>query len=309
MARDHGGGVDAAVAHWGGERADWLDLSTGINPVPYPVGTISDRAWTSLPDTGAVNRLKAAARSFWQVPQELDILLANGASALIARMPQLTTHKTAYIPQPTYNEHAAAFDMAGYSLTSEGAVHVYVHPNNPDGRLWGPEIFEPRPLTIIDESFGEVTPEASHLGRAVHDGVLVLKSFGKFWGLAGLRLGFVIGKPDLLARIARLQEPWSVNGPALEIGARALLDHAWAAQTRIRLAQDAARLDALMTARGATVVGGTTLFRLYQVDDAAAWQDRLARGHVWSRIFPYSTTWLRLGLPAPDRWSQLEAAL
>ncbi len=310
MSRDHGGGLDAAVSHWGGAREDWLDISTGINPVPYPVGEISETAWNTLPDQGAVDRLKDAARAFWNVPEGADILPANGASALISRMPELAGDTHAYIPQPTYNEHAAAFEAArklGSSVAAD--THVYVHPNNPDGRLWQTSEIGEQSLTIIDESFCDVCPEHSHIARSDRTDTVVLKSFGKFWGLAGLRLGFLIGHPDKIAQMAALQEPWSVNGPALEIGARALRDQTWATETRVRLKADANRLDSLMTAKGASIVGGTSLFRLYEVDDAQVWQDRLASGSVWSRIFPYSKTWIRLGLPTPDRWNQLEAAL
>ena len=140
-------------------------------------------------------------------------------------------------------------------------------------------------------------------------GVLVLKSFGKFWGLAGLRLGFAIGDPALIAQLREAVGPWQVSGPALEIGARALTDHDWAMQTRTALAQDASRLDELLIRHGAKLVGGTTLFRLYDVENAAKWQERLAHGRVWSRIFPYSDRWLRLGLPPQRGWGQLEAAL
>ena len=312
MARDHGGGVDAAVAKWGGQRSDWVDLSTGINPVPYPVGDISAVAWNTLPDSGAMERLISAAREFWNVPDGAAILPANGASALIARMPSLSDSNSTYIPTPTYNEHAAAFDAAGKLGNGDAknaASHIYVHPNNPDGKLWSNDVFGDRPLTVIDESFCDVWPEQSHIARSADEGIVVLKSFGKFWGLAGLRLGFMIAAPSFIERMKTLQEPWSVNGPALEIGARALQDTDWTAETRVRLSQDAQRLDDLMLRNGAKLVGGTPLFRLYDVDDAANWQNRLAENHVWSRIFPYSKTWIRLGLPAPDQWDQLEAAL
>jgi len=147
-------------------------------------------------------------------------------------------------------------------------------------------------LRIIDESFGEVTPDTTLMAQSTTSGTLILKSFGKFWGLAGLRLGFVIGDPD-----------------PLEIGAAALRDTAWADATRSRLAQDAARLDRLITATGAQLVGGTSLFRLYDVPDAQAVQTTLAQHHIWSRVFPYNSRWLRLGLPPQDGWSRIEAAL
>ncbi|MEN8839914.1 MAG: threonine-phosphate decarboxylase [Octadecabacter sp.] len=317
--RDHGGGLDAAIATYGGTRGDWLDLSTGINPVPYPVGEISADAWAALPDSAAMDRLLAAARTFWNVPDGAEIVAANGASAIIAKVPYLgPAQGEAYIPTPTYNEHAAAFDATNQWWVADASTtdtHVYVHPNNPDGKTWPISAMGGRRLTVIDESFCDVAPDLSHIAMAEDQGILVLKSFGKFWGLAGVRLGFAIGAQVTLdptdgpIRCATLSEhlgPWAVAGPALEIGAQALEDVKWAEATRERLAADAARLDELV---GLPVVGGTNLFRLYEVENAEVAQAHLAKGHVWSRIFPYSKTWLRLGLPHPDRWDQLEAAI
>jgi cobalamin biosynthetic protein CobC len=304
-ARDHGGGLDAAVAEFGGERCDWLDLSTGINPVPYPVGDVGLEAWTALPDRAAQSRLLDAARAFWNVPEGVEIVAAPGASALIAQMPFVFAGRRVEIPAPTYNEHAAAFRACGWQVVGGDAdLRVVVHPNNPDGRLWD----APALPAVIDESFCDVTPAASHVGLA-SGGLVVLKSFGKFWGLAGMRLGFAICAPEMAAKLRDGLGPWAVSGPALEIGARALEDIRWARSTRVRLAADAARLNALMAASGAEVVGGTNLFGLYDVGDAAAFQQRLARAHIWTRVFPYSDRWVRLGLPAPEMWPRLEAAL
>ncbi len=305
--RDHGGGLDSARARFGGSAKEWLDLSTGINPQPYPIAQLPPDSWTRLPDRAAFDRLEAAARRFWSVPDGAAILAAPGASAIIARVPGLAAPGVVDIPAPTYNEHAAAFTAAGWQVGTSGTARVVVHPNNPDGRLWRDGL--DAPLTVIDESFCDVTPEASHIARASRPGTLILKSFGKFWGLAGLRLGFAIGDPALIARLREALGPWQVSGPALEIGARALEDMAWAEATRARLVQDTARLDALVTGRGARLVGGTTLFRLYEVDSAQDWFTRLAEAHILTRIFPYSRTWIRLGLPGPDGWDQLERAL
>ncbi len=308
-SRDHGGGIDAAVAQFGGTREGWLDLSTGINPVPYPVGDISADAWNALPDRDAQEGLNAAARTFWNIPETAGILAAPGASSLIARIPALAPVGTVKIPTPTYNEHAAAFRASGWTVADDGTdAMVVVHPNNPDGRVHHPSDLTAK-LTIIDESFCDIAPAASMIDMARKENTLILKSFGKFWGLAGVRLGFLIGDPALIARMSDMIGPWAVSGPALTIGTRALQDFAWASETRLRLNADATRLDEMMEPAGARAIGGTPLFRLYEVDDAAAWQDKLAKGHVWSRIFPYSKTWIRLGLPAPDRWDQLEAAL
>ncbi|MCG6902714.1 MAG: pyridoxal phosphate-dependent class II aminotransferase [Rhodobacter sp.] len=305
--RDHGGGLDAAIDRFGGTRTGWLDLSTGINPLPYPVADPDRDCWTALPDRAARNALESAARRFWDVPQRAAVLAAPGASSLIARIPALHPAGAVRIDSPTYNEHAGAFRAQGWTLAESAATRVVVHPNNPDGRWW--QVEGDLDLLIVDESFCDITPERSHIGLAARPGVVILKSFGKFWGLAGLRLGFAIGDPALIARLAELLGPWPVSGPALEIGTRALRDRNWADTTRTRLRADAGRLDALMTAAGAAMVGGTPLFRLYHVENAAAWQTRLARHHIWTRVFPYASDWLRLGLPHPDRWAQLENAL
>lgn len=308
IPRDHGGGLDAAIVRYGGARANWQDLSTGINPVPYPVRNLSQEVWTDLPDQRAMDRLLKAARSFWAVPNGAAIIAAPGASALIARIPAVLPPGRVSIPAPTYNEHAAAFDTHGWPRADGTAdVLVAVHPNNPDGKLWSKgEVTAP--VVIIDESFCDVSSEVSLMELATRPGTLILKSFGKFWGLAGLRLGFAIGDPSLVDRLSTELGPWPVSGPALQIGASALADRDWAESTRQRLAGDADRLDALMAKHG-HLVGGTSLFRLYDVGSAAHWQERLASHCIWSRIFPYSAGWLRLGLPAPDRWDQLEEAL
>lgn len=313
---DHGGAVDAAVARWGGARADWLDLSTGINPLAFPLPAFAPQDWKALPDSAAATRLVDAARAFWGVPAGAAVLAAPGASALIARAPSLRSIGRVTIPGPTYNEHARAFRAAGWDVAEGGpcTARVVVHPNNPDGRVWTAETategLADGGLLVIDESFGDVMPEASLIALATRPGTLILKSFGKFWGLAGLRLGFAIGDPALVERLAQWLGPWPVSGPALATGAAALTDRAWAEDTRVRLAADARRLDALMTRAGAGVAGGCDLFRLYDVGDAAHWADHLGRAHVLARVFPYSDRWLRLGLPGnPGDWARLAAAL
>ncbi|MEL6607970.1 MAG: threonine-phosphate decarboxylase [Pseudomonadota bacterium] len=306
--RDHGGGIDAARGHYGGARGDWIDLSTGINPVPYPAPAMPADAWTALPDAAALARLTEAARAFWGVPDGADILAAPGCSAIIAQIPWLAPADRVAIPRPTYNEHAASFAQAGWDVTDDAAApaRVIVHPNNPDGRLWDAPAGS---LVVIDESFCDVTPGATLIAEARRPGRIVLKSFGKFWGLAGLRLGFAIGDPALIGALRARLGPWAVSGPALSIGAAALEDRSWAQGARAQLAEAAARLDAMVTDRGARIVGGTSLFRLYDVGEAAAWHDHLARHQILTRVFPYSDRWLRLGLPAPDAWPRVAAAL
>ena len=309
--REHGGGLDAAAKRFGGDRADWIDLSTGINPQPYPVPRLSPDSWTALPDKRAQERLIEAARQFWNVPPDAALLAVPGASAAIAQIPRLTPRARVSIAQPTYNEHGASFAAHGWTEVPESEqaeAAVIVHPNNPDGRTFDASALA-APLMIVDESFCDVMPSASLMPHATRPGLLILKSFGKFWGLAGLRLGFVVGDPALIARLADMLGPWPVSGPALEIGTTALRDTAWAEATHQRLRADAARLDQLVKKAGLQLAGGTDLFRLYETPDAALWQERLARHRIWSRSFSYATQWLRLGLPPADGWARLEQAL
>ena len=300
--REHGGDLDRARARFGGDRADWLDLSTGINPNPYPVGPMPTTVWTDLPDRLAVDTLVAAARQFWNVPEGAEIVIAPGASALIAAMPAIAPAGPVHISTPTYNEHAAAFRAAGRapmeSMTApdDATVRIVVHPNNPDGRLH--DLDPPRGLDIIDESFADVGVW-SYVERCASPGTVVLKSFGKFWGLAGLRLGFAIAAPETCDRLRQHLGPWAASGPALEIGARALSDTEWAASTRNRLATMARALDNVLAPRG-TLIGGTSLFRLYSVPSAGNMQQRLARHRIWTRIFAEHPRHIRLGLPPDD---------
>ena len=319
---DHGGNLDAAVTRFGGAPADWVDLSTGINPRPYPVPDIPARAWAALPTEADMKALSdAAARAYGAA---CAIMPVAGAQAAIQMIPALMPPGEARVLGPTYNEHAACLRAGGWDVReiarAEGLagaeLAVIVNPNNPDGRRHMPDalmaLAERVGLLVVDESFAETAPGLSvipHLtpqtGR-----VIALRSFGKFFGLAGLRLGFALGGDRHIARLNEMAGPWPVSGPAITIGCAALSDLEWQERTRARLETDAARLDRLADAPGWERVGGTPLFRLYETGDAAAAQERLARAQVWSRTFPYARGWLRLGLPgSEDEWTRLEAAL
>lgn len=308
--RDHGGRISDAIAEYGGSFGDWLDLSTGINPTPYPIGKLSDDLWARLPDPAAENRLIEAARSFWNIPDDCAVLAAGGASALIAALPGLRPPDRVQIARETYNEHEAAFAAAGWQINRDNApARVIVRPNNPDG------LIDPLPaplpdLLVIDESFADVTPDQSLVAHATDLGVIILKSFGKFWGLAGLRLGFAIGHPAEISKLRDRIGPWPVSGPALEIATRALGDHVWAVETRAQLSNAAKRLDQIVEPISTAPAQGTDLFRLITCENALDMHQHLSRHHILTRIFPYNRNWLRLGLPGTEvDWSRLESAL
>jgi cobalamin biosynthetic protein CobC len=313
--RDHGGNLDEAKAIWG--EGNWIDLSTGINRQPYSLPQLSLQAWTALPTTSAKAALmEAAAEAFGTVAPGLALA---GAQVAIQMIPLLGKPGLARVLGPTYNEHAACLRQAGWRVEEvrwledlAGAdLAVVVNPNNPDGRHHSAvALREPSVgMLVVDESFADPDPSES-LAAEASDRLLVLRSFGKFWGLAGLRLGFVYGGTEVIGRMAAFAGPWPVSGPALEIGSIALGDQDWRRQTIRRLSIEASRLDVLAERAGWTRVGGTLLFRLYQTPNAQDVQDALARHHLWTRSFPYSDTWLRLGLPGNEgEWHRLEAAL
>lgn len=298
--RDHGGGLDAAINHYGGERGGWLDLSTGINPNPYPIPDIPPHFWRVLPDEQAKADLIAAAKLFWGVPEGAVVVPAAGVSALIAVLPSLADASDVSILGPTYNEFAAAFSGQDWAIQDAAPVQVRIHPNNPDGRLFSrDEITDTHDqLTIIDESFGDICPENSLIDLAIKPNHIILKGTGKFWGLAGLRLGFAITTPELADAITQRLGPWNTSGPAQFVGRRMLSDMRWVENTRVELSIMSQALDGVLTQNGHKVLGGTDLFRLVETSDAKALSEHLCHNHILTRIFPYSETWVRFGLPA-----------
>lgn len=300
LKRDHGGGLDTAIKQYGGTRENWLDLSTGINPNPYPIPDIPMHYWHVLPDEAAKTNLLQAARKFWHVPDRSAIVAASGVSAIIAQLPNLVEKSRVSILGPTYNEFAAAFTGQNWPLDKRAPVQVRVHPNNPDGRVFSrSQIAEQHDqLTIIDESFCDTCPENSLIDLADKPNHIILKGTGKFWGLAGLRLGFAITTPELAEKLIQQLGPWHISGPAQYIGQQALSDQAWVDNTRNNLARMAQQLRDVLAQNHLTPLGGTDLFQLAETSCAKTLHRHLCEHHILTRIFPYSTKWIRLGLPA-----------
>ncbi len=323
----HGGDLAEAGAASG---SIWLDLSTGINPHAYPAA-IGMGALHALPQSADEARLVAAARAAYRVPKEAGLVAAPGTQAIIQWLPHLMPARRVAILGPTYQEHEAAWER-----TAEVRVHdrldpdaadlwVVVNPNNPDGRRidaatlagFARTLAQGRgrehaargePVLVVDEAFMDPTPGETVAGAP---GTLVMRSFGKFYGLAGLRLGFAVGAPATLARLAEALGPWAVGTPALKIGADALADAVWAETMRARLARERAALDAMLGAAGFAVAGGTDLFCLAAHPHAQRWHARLAAAGVWTRRFDDHPTWLRFGLPgtAAGRFADTLATL
>lgn len=308
----HGGDLAAAEARWGRPAAGWLDLSTGINPWPYALPPLPAEAWTRLPGHGEEAALRAAAARRFRVVGADHVLAGPGTSALIQALPRARAPGAVAVVGPTYGEHARAWAAAGHDVRevasleqADAPVIVIVNPNNPDGRVVAPELLLELAarqaarggLLLVDEAFGDMTPALSVAPR-LGPGLVVLRSFGKFYGLAGVRLGFALAEPALLEPLAVQLGPWPVSGPALAVGAAALADDAWAAAMTARLAEATAALDGVLERAGLSIHGGTTLFRLAAHDRAAQLYDRLGRAGILVRAFVGRPHLLRFGLPA-----------
>jgi len=305
----HGGDLGEVLRHFPSAPKPWLDLSTGINPVPYPVGALADEAWTCLPSREGEQALLAVAAKRYGVRDAATIIAAPGTQALIQLLPRLIPKSRVAVLGPTYQEHEVCWARHGHEVAvvddiaqAAGAeVIVVVNPNNPTGRLLSAkELGAPSRLLVIDEAFADFLPAAASLAGALPSRTVVLRSFGKAYGLAGLRLGFAIAEPSLIARLREELGPWAVAGPALAIGRKALADEAWLASESARLERDGKRLDGLLRAAGFTPVGATRLFRLARHDNVLGMVERLGRHGIHVRAFSQHPQWLRFGLPGTD---------
>jgi len=320
---EHGGRLRLAAGHYGIRLGDWLDLSTGINPWGWPVPEPPRTAWSRLPEDD--DGLEAAARDYYGTPH---LLAVAGSQAAIQALPSLRDHARVGLLHPGYSEHAHAWRRAGHRVASfpaervdeaaaEADVLVLTHPNNPTGagfatgRLldWHAALVERGGWLVVDEAFMDPTPRASLAPFCPRPGLLVLRSLGKFFGLAGARVGFVLAEPRLLAALATLLGPWAVNAPARWVATRALADRAWQENTRRSLPAAQDRLAALLARGGLPVAGGCALFQWVCTPRAARLQEGLARRGILVRLFSDPPS-LRFGLPAQESdWRRLETAL
>src|SRR5579883_3518396 len=323
----HGGNLFAARSAYPQAPEPWLDLSTGISPHAYPFAGLPGESWTRLPQPEELRTLEAAAAMAYRVPPVAEVIAAPGSQAVISWLPYLFLAKRAGILGFTYCEHARRWERAGAQVTiarelpelaSQDAA-IVVNPNNPDGRLvpaaalhrLGRALAARGGLLIIDEAFIDfLEPAASAIPDMPARGVVVLRSFGKAYGLPGLRLGFAIAPRPIAEKLRVALGPWPVSGPALAAAEKALLDAQWLAAARARLEKDAAALDGILAEAGLARVGGTPLFRLVGHKNAQRIFDHLAGAGILVRRFAARPDWLRFGILAQEKdRARLRAAL
>lgn len=321
----HGGDISDAARQFGCGSGDWLDLSTGIAPEPYPLPSIPSAAWQKLPQQDQLASLIEAARTAYRAPGDAAIAAAPGTQILIQLLPLIKPGATVRVLGPTYCEHARCWQRTARTVDTvtklddlgDCDVAILTNPNNPNGRLLSPEsILElatsrawPDRLTVIDEAFIDLMPQASVAPYTGTRGLIVFRSFGKFYGLAGARLGFAIGHGDDIAALADWLGPWAVPGPTAAVAITALHDTTWADAARSRYREQSAALDQVLENHGLRIIGGTHLFRLAHHDDAAQIHRRLGEQAILTRVFQDHPHWLRFGLPHPSAMARLDDAL
>jgi cobalamin biosynthetic protein CobC len=328
---EHGGNLQEAARRFKRPVSDWLDLSTGINPSFYPVPAVSNNAWHRLPEK--LPALTDAAQVFYGAPKMLAVA---GTQAAIQALPRLRLQNMGaarvVVAAPSYAEHAYQWRQYGHqvqectydlleSIVVTADVLVVCNPNNPTGECiaantllhWAGQMAERGGWLIVDEAFADTTDGLSVAHASAQPGLIVLRSLGKFFGLAGLRVGFVAAHTDLLHQLENMLGPWSISGPAQEIACAALQDTAWQTQTRQHLQEQGERLQALLQSHAITSTG-TALFQwcsdaALQGQTEQLWQHLAGQG-IWVRLFREAARGVRFGLP-PDEagWQKLTVAL
>jgi cobalamin biosynthetic protein CobC len=306
--KEHGGDLDRAVTKFGGKKSEWIDLSTGINPNFYPIDPIKNIDIHTLPSQDDIKNLIDVASKSYNTNGFLKVV--SGAQAAINLLPYLISKGDVSIIEPTYNEYNQTFLNANWKVNivqnlkkMEGStIAIICNPNNPDGKLYSNEdllkISKNVEYLIIDESFMDQYPGKS-LSHKLDDqtNILILRSFGKFFGLAGIRLGFLISNKEIDKKIQFLVGTWPISNVAINVASKALIDKVWIMNTISFLKEGSYFLDCLASEISWKVVGGTNLYRLYETPNADDAQYKLANFKIWSRRFTYSKKWIRLGIP------------
>lgn len=320
---EHGGRLQRAARRYGIAPEHWLDLSTGISPFAWPVPPIPAGAWQRLPEDD--DGLIEIARAYYAAPQLLPVA---GSQAAIQGLPRLRTSSRVGVIAPGYAEHAHAWREAGHAVETLPAgelfanaarfdVIVLIHPNNPGGDTFTRDgllqlharLAARGGWLLVDEAFIDATPEHSLAAFTEREGLIVLRSVGKFFGLAGARAGFVCAAPALLTALREQLGPWTLTGATRHVLKLALADRDWQRQQRERLHASGHRLAALLAEHELMPSGGCAFFQWRRDERAAALHEALARRGILTRLFDAPAS-LRFGLPGDEAgFARLDSAL
>ncbi len=322
----HGGALDVARRLVPNPTGPWIDLSTGVNPHAYPLPELDPDVWTGLPESQALFELEAAAAYRYGGTAE-HVVAGPGSQALIQALARTLRRRAVGVLGKTYGGHAEAFAAAGVRIVevkwiedlADFKVAIVVNPNNPDGRIarrdelidLHEQLDRRGGVLIVDEAYADFDGAKESFAPVLPAyGAIALRSFGKSFGLPGLRLGFAIASGDQAESLRAALGPWPVSGPAIAIGTKALNDLDWTDAMSVRLAEDKKRLDTLLIGNGWRIVGGTRLFRLAAREDAGEVFERLLEAGILTRRFQQAPDQLRFGIPGREaHWERLGAAL
>lgn len=348
----HGGALNAAAEFFGMPRQQWLDISTGINPTSWPVPEVPSYVWQRLPEDqqNSDESLEQAALAHYVNNNALadrqvaaaNILPCAGSQQGIRLLPFLYAnqhgHKSeakVWVTSGSYAEHGIAWEEQGHrvrkvacdkisQLLTQQPVDVLIllNPDNPSGHRWPAEqllkwwsILRRRGgWLIVDEAFMDMTPEHSIAAEVEREGLFVLRSLGKFFGLAGLRLGFVLAAKKNTQRLHKMLGPWVVSHPAQYLGNLALRDNAWINKQRYELAQQSLRLASLLEQHTRCQCDGTDLFQTLYHEQSENLFNQLAQQGILVRFLSATSkapAGLRFGLPSnnAESWQRLDDAL
>ena len=298
----HGGRIDVAAARFPSAPLPWLDLSTGISPWAYPVGAFETGIWQNLPSCEGLAELEAAAADAFGGVSPDQIVAVPGTDFAIRLLAKHLPAQRVGIVGPTYGGYQSAWPDAktvSFAKARGADLLVCANPNNPDGIVIAKPLLQRlRNQRIVDEAFADAMPAVSLLPH--RNGAIVLRSFGKFFGLAGVRLGFVIADRPIVRDLRIMLGDWPLSGPAIAIGTMAYRDTQWQDEQRSRLSAASDRLIALLTENGLTVVGGTPLFQLASHPAASSLFSHFAQAGILVRPFAQQAAWLRFGIPGHD---------
>lgn len=317
--RIHGGRIDIAAALYPDAPRPWLDLSTGVNPCAWPTDNVAKVDVHNLPSPNDLEALEAAAAAAFAIDPD-SVVAVPGSEIGLRLLSSLGLPQPVRCVVPSYATHSEAFpgttpiDRSAIDAVEDGTL-LLANPNNPDGLLDRPErlatIARKGVQLVIDEAFADVAPECSVIPLLSSDqSVIVFRSFGKFFGLPGIRLGFMIAAPDHVAKMRQRLGSWPISAHAIAYGTAAYQDANWIADARKSIVERASALDVLLARYGLNARGECPLFRLVETDDASAVFERLARAGILTRTFDHSPRWLRMGVPAGNAgFERLDKAL
>ncbi|MBX7145921.1 MAG: aminotransferase class I/II-fold pyridoxal phosphate-dependent enzyme [Alphaproteobacteria bacterium] len=324
---DHGGDLIYAKNYFGEPNHPWVDLSTGINPRSYPFSFIKNEKYQKLPSQNDISKLLEIARNYYQTPDQVDIIAGPGSQFFLQTLPLfLQEYKNISILTPTYNEYAKCWGSKNSKITyvkkitelkRDQQILIICNPNNPNGAIIDHNVIldtaqflkKNKGILIIDEAFVDPIPEYSIVPLLHHSNIIVLKSFGKFFGLAGLRLGFMISAHPVIQQINHFLGPWPISHPAIEIGIKAFNDKVWINKTKNWLQITSKKIHSVFQTYNFKQYKGTALFTFINDSRAFSLYQCLGKKGIYTRIYKENPSWIRIGMPLPQTFKRLTKAL